>query len=67
LDERPRQKVRSPFVVKDFDDALGAHRKLDPAQGLQDAQLHSGARVHIVHRDIARGRHLVANIRLGPQ
>jgi pilus assembly protein CpaF len=30
---------------------------------LQDAQLHSGARVHIVHRDTARGGHLVANIR----
>jgi pilus assembly protein CpaF len=50
-------------VTKLLDDAAGAHRKLDPAEGLQDAQLDSGARVHIVHQDVARGGHLVVNIR----
>lgn len=44
-------------------DEAGSHRKLDPAEGLQDAQLASGARLHIVHGDIARGGHLVVNIR----
>lgn len=44
-------------------DEAGSHRKLDPAEGLQDAQLASGARVHIVHGDIARGGHLVVNVR----
>src|SRR5262245_58386423 len=46
-----------------LDDAAGAHRKLDPAEGLQDAQLASGARLHIVHGDVARGGHLLVNIR----
>lgn len=44
-------------------DEAGSHRKLDPAEGLQDAQLASGARLHIVHGDVARGGHLVVNIR----
>src|SRR6476620_2213928 len=46
-----------------LDDAATAHRKLDPAEGLQDAQLGSGARLHIVHGDLARGGHLLVNIR----
>jgi pilus assembly protein CpaF len=46
-----------------LDDAAGAHRKLDPSEGLQDAQLASGARLHIVHGDVARGGHLLVNIR----
>jgi pilus assembly protein CpaF len=46
-----------------LDDASTAHRKLDPAEGLQDAQLSSGARIHIVHGDLARGGHLLVNIR----
>jgi len=46
-----------------LDDATTAHRKLDPAEGLQDAQLASGARLHIVHGDVARGGHLLVNIR----
>jgi pilus assembly protein CpaF len=46
-----------------LDDASASHRKLDPAEGLQDAQLDSGARLHIVHRDIGRGGHLIVNIR----
>jgi pilus assembly protein CpaF len=50
-------------MTKLLDDAAGAHRKLDPADGLQDAQLESGARVHIVHQDVARGGHLLVNIR----
>jgi len=49
-------------VTKLLDDA-GSHRKLDPAEGLQDAQLASGARVHIVHGDLSRGGHLLVNIR----
>jgi pilus assembly protein CpaF len=44
-------------------DATTAHRKLDPAEGLQDAQLRTGARLHIVHGDIGRGGHLLINIR----
>ena len=44
-------------------DAASSHRKLDPTEGLQDAQLDDGARVHIVHRDLTRGGHLVVNIR----
>jgi len=50
-------------VTKILDDASGSHRKLDPSEGLQDAQLDGGARVHIVHRDIGRGGHLLVNIR----
>lgn len=50
-------------VTKILDDASGAHRKLDPTEGLQDAQLDGGARVHIVHRDVSRGGHLMVNIR----
>ncbi len=50
-------------VTRILDDAAGSHRKLDAAEGLQDAQLDQGARVHIVHRDIGRGSHLLVNIR----
>ncbi|MDY7101487.1 MAG: ATPase, T2SS/T4P/T4SS family [Actinomycetota bacterium] len=50
-------------LTKILDDAGGAHRVLDPAEGLQDAQLDDGARLHIVHGDIARGGHLMVNIR----
>ena len=50
-------------LTKVLDDAAAAHRKLDPTEGLQDAQLDDGARVHIVHGDIARGGHLMVNIR----
>lgn len=49
-------------LTKLLDDA-GSHRKLDPAEGLQDAQLGNGARLHIVHRDVGRGGHLMVNIR----
>ena len=50
-------------LTKLLDDASAAHRTLDPAEGLQDAQLVDGARVHIVHGDIARGGHVLVNIR----
>lgn len=50
-------------LTRIMDDAVGAHRKFDPTEGLQDAQLASGARMHIVHADIARGNHTIANIR----
>lgn len=50
-------------LTKILDDAAGAHRKLDPSEGLQDAQLDNGARLHIVHRDIGRDNHLLVNIR----
>jgi pilus assembly protein CpaF len=50
-------------MTKLLDDSAASHRKLDPAEGLQDAQLDNGARVHIVHSDLARGGHLVVNIR----
>jgi pilus assembly protein CpaF len=51
------------ILTKILDDASSAHRKLDPAEGLQDAQLDSGARLHIVHGDVARGSHTMVNIR----
>ncbi len=50
-------------LTKILDDASTSHRKLDPSEGLQDAQLDSGARLHIVHRDIVRSSHLIVNIR----
>jgi pilus assembly protein CpaF len=50
-------------LTKILDDSATAHRTLDPTQGLQDAQLDDGARLHIVHGDIARGGHVMVNIR----
>ncbi|MGQ0617828.1 MAG: CpaF family protein [Acidimicrobiia bacterium] len=50
-------------LTKILDDSSTSHRKLDPAEGLQDAQLDDGARLHIVHRDVARGGHTIVNIR----
>jgi pilus assembly protein CpaF len=50
-------------LTKILDDAAGSHRKLDPTEGLQDAQLHDGARIHLVHGDVARDGHLLVNIR----
>jgi pilus assembly protein CpaF len=50
-------------LTKILDDASRSHRKLDPAEGLQDAQLDHGARLHIVHSDIGRDGHLLVNIR----
>jgi pilus assembly protein CpaF len=50
-------------LTKILDDASTSHRKLDPAEGLQDAQLADGARLHIVHADCARGGHVMVNIR----
>ena len=51
------------ILTKLLDDSESGHRKLDPAEGLQDAQLDDGARVHIVHGDVARGGHVLVNIR----
>ena len=50
-------------LTKLLDDSSTSHRKLDPSEGLQDAQLDNGARLHIVHQDVARGGHLMVNIR----
>jgi pilus assembly protein CpaF len=50
-------------LTKILDDASTSHRKLDPSEGLQDAQLDDGARLHIVHRDIGRGSHTIVNVR----
>jgi pilus assembly protein CpaF len=50
-------------LTKILDEAEGSHRKLDPSEGLQDAQLDTGARLHIVHRDVGRDGHMVVNIR----
>jgi pilus assembly protein CpaF len=50
-------------VTRIVDRSSGAHRALDPTSGLQDAQLDNGARLHIVHGDIARGGHMIVNIR----
>lgn len=50
-------------LTKILDSSASAHRKLDPTEGLQDAQLDDGARLHIVHSDISRGGHIMVNIR----
>jgi pilus assembly protein CpaF len=50
-------------LTKILDDASSSHRKLDAAEGLQDAQLDDGARLHIVHGDLSRGGHVMVNIR----
>lgn len=50
-------------LTKLLDDSATSHRKLDPAEGLQDAQLDDGARLHIVHGDIGRDGHVLVNIR----
>jgi pilus assembly protein CpaF len=50
-------------LTKILDDSSSSHRKLDPAEGLQDAQLDDGARLHIVHGDVSRGGHTMVNIR----
>ena len=50
-------------LTKVLDESSRSHRKLDPSEGLQDAQLDSGARLHIVHADVARGSHTMVNIR----
>ena len=50
-------------LTKLLDDSSSSHRKLDPTEGLQDAQLDDGARLHIVHGDLSRGGHLMVNIR----
>ncbi len=50
-------------LTKILDEATGAHRKFDPSLGLQDAQLKDGARLHIVHADVARDNHTIVNIR----
>ena len=50
-------------LTKILDDASGAHRKLDAAEGLQDAQLDNGSRLHVVHGDIGRDGHVLVNIR----
>jgi pilus assembly protein CpaF len=46
-------------LTKILDDATASHRKLDASEGLQDAQLDDGARLHIVHGDISRGGHVM--------
>ena len=50
-------------LTKIIDDASSSHRKLDAAEGLQDAQLDTGARLHIVHGDVGRDGHILVNIR----
>ncbi len=53
----------SRTLTKLLEDSAASHRKLDPTEGLQDAQLDNGARLHIVHGDLSRGNHLMLNIR----
>jgi pilus assembly protein CpaF len=50
-------------LTKILDDASTSHRKLDSTEGLQDAQLDTGARLHIVHGDVGRDGHVLVNIR----
>lgn len=51
------------IVARLLDRSDQAHRSLDPSEGIQDAQLYNGARMHIVHRDLAKGGHLLINVR----
>jgi pilus assembly protein CpaF len=55
--------VRTLTKILDDATSMGANRKLDPSEGLQDAQLETGARLHIVHQDIGRDGHMLVNIR----
>jgi pilus assembly protein CpaF len=55
--------IRTLTKIIDDSSSAGSNRKLDPAEGLQDAQLDSGARMHIVHQDIGRDSHIIVNIR----
>ena len=41
-------------LTKLLEDAASSHRKLDPTEGLQDAQLDDGYRLHIVHGDLSQ-------------
>ncbi len=50
-------------LTRILEDASTSHRKLDPAEGLQDAQLDDGSRMHVVHGDLTRGGHTTVNIR----
>jgi len=50
-------------LTKVLEDASSSHRKLDATEGLQDAQLDDGSRLHIVHGDLGRGGHVMVNIR----
>ena len=50
-------------LTKILDDASTSHRKLDPSEGIQDAQLDDGARLHIVHGELTRNGHVLVNIR----
>jgi len=50
-------------ITKILLDASASHRKLDPAEGLQDAQLDNGSRMHIVHGDVSSGGNTMVNIR----
>jgi pilus assembly protein CpaF len=50
-------------LTKLLDESSASHRKLDPTEGLQDAQLDDGSRLHIVHGDLSRGGHVMVNIR----
>jgi pilus assembly protein CpaF len=55
--------IRTLTKIINDSSAAGSNRKLDPSEGLQDAQLDSGARMHIVHQDIGRDAHMIVNIR----
>lgn len=50
-------------ITRILDSSTTSHRKLDPTEGLQDAQLNDGSRIHIAHRDLGGGGHLIVNIR----
>ena len=49
-------------LTKILDEAAGSP-PARPAEGLQDAQLDTGARLHIVHGDVGRDGHVLVNIR----
>jgi pilus assembly protein CpaF len=50
-------------IARLIDRSSASHRKLEPSEGLQDARLCNGDRLHIVHGDIAEGGTLIVNIR----
>ncbi len=46
-----------------LDGSLSSQKKLDPALGIQDAQLSDGSRVHVVHPELVAQNHMLVNIR----
>ncbi len=51
------------IVGRLLDSSMSSQKKLDPALGVQDAQLPDGSRVHVVHPELVAQNHMLVNIR----